>query len=222
MMPRTRLLVLIPARNEARTISHVVAGCRDQGATVWVLDDASEDATASLARVAGAEVKRYGSSALGKTAILRAALDELHRRSDLDPYQWLATMDGDGQHDPADLPRFVSQLQSADMVVGNRLNDARQMPFLRRWTNRGMSALLAWLYGGKVTDTQCGFRLIRRSALGLWLPRGRRFEFETEIHVAARTRRWRVQQVPIAAIYRDEQSGIFWPVDALRFARCLW
>lgn len=222
MMLPTRLLVLIPARNEARTIARVVSECRRQGATVWVLDDASEDATASLARVAGAEVKRYADQALGKTAILRAAMQELQERSDLDPYQWLATMDGDGQHDPSDLPRFCAQLDQADLVVGNRLNDARHMPFLRRWTNRGMSALLAWLYGGELSDTQCGFRLIRRSALGLWLPRGRRFEFETEIHVAARTRQWRMRQVPIAAIYRDEQSGIFWPVDALRFARCLW
>lgn len=222
MISLTRLLVLIPARNEARTISAVVSGCLNQGAMVWVLDDASEDATASLAQVAGAEVKRYAPTALGKTAILREALHELQQRPDLAPYQWLATMDGDGQHDPAELPRFGAQLKHADMVVGNRLQDARKMPLLRRWTNRGMSALLAWLYGGDVADTQCGFRLIRRSALGLWLPRGRRFEFETEVHVAARTRNWRIRQVAIEAIYRDEQSGIFWPVDALRFARCLW
>ncbi len=222
MISLSRLLVLIPARNEARTIAHVVAGCRSQGATVWVLDDASEDATASLARVAGAEVKQYAAQALGKTAILREAMRELQGRSDLDAFQWLAMMDGDGQHDPADLPRFGAQLEGADMVVGNRLHDAQHMPFLRRWTNRGMSALLAWLYGGEVSDTQCGFRLLRRSVLGVWLPRGRRFEFETEVHVAARTRQWRIRQVAIAAIYRDEQSGIFWPVDALRFARCLW
>jgi len=219
---RTQLLALVPARNEAAAIGHVVAGCREAGARVWVLDDASTDATARVAQHAGAEVKRFADHPLGKTSLLREALREVGALRDNDQPEWLAFLDGDGQHDPADLPRFVALKDEVEMVIGNRMGEAEKMPPARRWTNRGMSALLRGLFGGEAADTQCGFRLVRRAALAGWLPRGRRYEFETEIYIHARRQGWRVRQADIACIYRGEKSGIAWPVDTLRFVRCLW
>ncbi|MEM1059283.1 MAG: glycosyltransferase family 2 protein [Verrucomicrobiota bacterium] len=215
------LLILIPARNEAAAVGAVVAGCRAFGAAVWVLDDASSDATARVAAGAGAEVKRYADHPLGKTSLLRHALREL-RSAEAPAAEWIGFLDGDGQHDPADLPRFWGRSVGTDMVVGDRMGDAAGMPWVRRWTNRAMSALLRMLFGGAVADTQCGFRLVRRAALGSWLPRGRRYEFETEIYIQAQSEGWRTEQVAIEALYRGEGSGISWPVDTLRFVRCLW
>jgi len=205
--------ILIPARNEAAAIARVVRGCRRAGFSVWVIDDASRDETAFLAAEAGAEVLVLHGPHHGKTAALRHALAQLP-----DSVEWLFFLDGDGQHHPADLERFWELRHEADLVVGNRLPDAAQMPFLRRWTNRAMSALLA---RGGIRDSQCGFRLVRCAWLGTWLPRGHHFQFETELALLAAARPCRIANLPIPATYAREQSKIVPWRDALNFARCL-
>jgi glycosyltransferase involved in cell wall biosynthesis len=207
-------LVFIPARNEAATIGAVVQGCRDAGFEVIVIDDASSDATASLARQAGAEVLATRGPHHGKTAALRHALLAAPADSD-----WFFFLDGDGQHDPADLARFWDARHEADLVVGNRLPDAARMPLLRRWTNRAMSAVLR---RSGIADSQCGFRLVRRSWLSTWLPGGHHFQFESEMALLAAARPTRVLNLPIAATYAREESKIVPLRDAVNFARCLW
>ena len=207
-------LVLIPARNEAATIGAVVRGCREAGFAVTVIDDASTDATASLARQAGAEVLATRGPHHGKTAALRHAL--LTSPADCD---WFFFLDGDGQHDPADLARFWAAREDADLIVGNRLPDAARMPLLRRWTNRAMSAVLR---RSGIADSQCGFRLVRRAWLGAWLPGGHHFQFESEMALLAAVRTTRVLNLPIAATYAREESKIVPLRDAVNFARCLW
>ena len=186
-------LVLIPARNEAATIGAVVRGCRQAGFAVTVIDDASTDATASLARQAGAEVLATRGPHHGKTAALRQAL--LAAPAAID---WFFFLDGDGQHDPADLARFWAAREDADLIVGDRLPDAARMPLLRRWTNRVMSAVLR---RSGIADSQCGFRLVRRTWLGTWLPGGHHFQFESEMALLAAARTTRVVNLPIAATY---------------------
>jgi glycosyltransferase involved in cell wall biosynthesis len=206
--------VLIPARNEAATIGQVVRGCRLAGFSVTVIDDASSDATALLARQAGAEVFALSGPHHGKTAALHHALTQLPETA-----EWLFFLDGDGQHHPADLERFWAMRSDADLIVGNRFPDAARMPLLRRWTNRAMSALLR---RSGIRDSQCGFRLVRRAWLGEWLPAGHHFQFETEMALLAAARPGRVLNLPIAATYAREESKIVPWRDALNFARCLF
>jgi glycosyltransferase involved in cell wall biosynthesis len=210
---KSTALVLIPARNEAVAIARVVQGCRRAGFSVCVIDDASGDKTACLAAGAGAQVLTLAGPHHGKTAALRHALASLPCS-----VEWLFFVDGDGQHHPADLERFWNLRHHADLVVGNRLPDAAHMPPLRRWTNHAMSVLLR---RGGIRDSQCGFRLIRRAWLGSWLPRGHRFQFETEIALLAAARPCRVVNLPIPATYARERSKIVPWRDALNFARCL-
>ncbi len=220
---KSAALVLIPARNEAATIGRVVRGCRRAGFSVTVIDDASSDATALLASQAGADVVTLPGPHHGKTAALHHALARLHGagltgigpRESID---WLLILDGDGQHHPADLERFWRMRHEADLVVGNRFPDAANMPLLRRWTNRAMSALLR---RGGIVDSQCGFRLVRRAWLGDWLPAGHHFQFETEMALLAAARPGRVLNLPIPATYAREESKIVPWRDALNFARCL-
>ena len=208
-------LVFIPARNEAATIGAVVRGCRAAGFPfVTVIDDASSDSTAFLARQAGAGVMAHGGPHHGKTAALRHALD-----SAAAGIEWLFFLDGDGQHDPADLARFWAARAEADLVVGNRLPDAARMPPLRRWTNRVMSAALRPC---GIADSQCGFRLVRRVWLGAWRPAGHHFQFESEMALLAASRPTRVVNLPIAATYACEESKIVPWRDGMNFARCLW
>jgi len=216
---RSTALILIPARNEAATIGQVVRGCRRAGFPVTVIDDASSDATALLARQAGAEVLTLSGPHHGKTAALHHALAGPPGTGLPDSAEWLFFLDGDGQHHPADLERFWSLRGDADLIVGNRFPDAARMPFLRRWTNRVMSALLR---RSGIRDSQCGFRLVRRAWLGSWLPAGHHFQFETEMALFAATRPGRVLNLPIAATYAQEESKIVPWRDALNFARCLF
>jgi glycosyltransferase involved in cell wall biosynthesis len=221
-------LILIPARNEAATIGRVVRGCRRAGFAVTVIDDASSDATALLAAQAGAEVLSLPGPHHGKTAALHHALARLPRTRPpgpglpgtglADSVDWLFLLDGDGQHHPADLERFWGMRHHADLIVGNRFPDAANMPLLRRWTNRAMSALLR---RSGIVDSQCGFRLIRRAWLGSWLPAGHHFQFETEMALLAAARPGRILNLPIPATYAREESKIVPWRDALNFARCL-
>jgi glycosyltransferase involved in cell wall biosynthesis len=206
--------VFIPARNEAAAIGAVVRGCRTAGFGVTVIDDASSDSTAFLARQAGANVLTPRGPHRGKTAALRHAL----LAAPAGP-EWFFFLDGDGQHDPADLARFWAARHGADLVVGNRLPDAARMPILRRWTNRAMSAALRRC---GIADSQCGFRLVRRSWLGAWLPAGHHFQFESELALLAAERPTRVGNLPIAATYARERSKIIPWRDGVNFARCLW
>jgi len=212
---KSTALILIPARNEAATIGQIVRGCRRAGFSVTVIDDASSDATAALAAQAGADVLPLPGPHHGKTAALHHAMARLPRRESID---WLILLDGDGQHHPADLDRFWDMRSEADLVVGNRFDDAARMPLLRRWTNRAMSGLLR---RSGIVDSQCGFRLVRRAWLGDWLPAGHHFQFETEMALLAATRPCRILNLPIAATYNREESKIVPWRDALNFARCL-
>jgi len=205
--------IFIPARNEAITIGQVVRGCRRAGFRVCVIDDASSDDTAFRATEAGAEILTLTGPHHGKTAALHQALSRLPDEAD-----WLFFLDGDGQHDPADLERFWQLRSQADLIVGNRLPDAAHMPFLRRWTNRIMSQVLQ---RSGILDSQCGFRLVRRAWLGSWLPTGHHFQFESEMALLTAQRPCRVINLPISATYAREQSKIVPWRDALNFARCL-
>ncbi|PTX97322.1 hypothetical protein DB346_20165 [Verrucomicrobia bacterium LW23] len=212
-------LVIIPVRNEAAAIGRVIAGCRRQGARVWVVDNGSTDGTPAVALAAGASrVLTCPSRLGGKTAALRFALQELAAMEDI---PWICFMDGDGQHRPDDLPLLLAAgLDGADVVVGNRFPSAGRMPFARFWTNRLMSAFLNTICGGAAPDTQCGYRLLRREILTGWLPAGRHYEFETELYVHAVRRGAVVRSVPIPTIYAGERSKIVWLRDTLRFALC--
>jgi glycosyltransferase involved in cell wall biosynthesis len=211
-------LVLIPARNEAAQIAKVVRGCLEAGAReVWVLDDASRDATTEEAHSAGALVWSF-LKPMGKTGALRAALGKLPHH-----VKWVFFLDGDGQHPPSAMPKFWEQRHDADCLIGDRCADDRRMPWIRRATNRAMSTFLNRIAQPlvPVPDTQCGMRLVRRWLFQGWLPRGRHFEFETELFLHAATNGARFANVPLPAVYAGEQSKIFWPRDALRFGACV-
>jgi glycosyltransferase involved in cell wall biosynthesis len=158
-----RLLVVMPAYNEARRIREVVAAVRAQvDADVLVVDDGSADATAQEARAAGATVASHAMN-LGYGAALQTGYRYALRRG----YDAVLQLDADGQHDPASIPRLVAALAHADVVVGSRFLDGTSYrpPLSRR--------LGMWLFGRiasvlarrPVTDPTSGFQAISRPAL---------------------------------------------------------
>jgi glycosyltransferase involved in cell wall biosynthesis len=162
-VPPLRLLVVMPAYNEAQRIREVVKAVRSQvRADVLVVDDGSADATAAEARAAGATVASHAAN-LGYGGALQTGYRYALRRG----YDAVLQLDADGQHDPASIPRLVEALAHADVVVGSRFLDARSYrpPRSRRigmWLFGRVASVLA---KRRVTDPTSGFQAIARPAL---------------------------------------------------------
>jgi glycosyltransferase involved in cell wall biosynthesis len=220
-----KVCVFVPAYNEERHIAEVVHGAREFGLTTLVVDDASADATVERARVAGAEVVRHDRNH-GKGIALATGFAWAREHG----FAAAVTLDGDGQHDPAEIPLFIDCAEStgAHIVVGSRFlrrggdGGLRLMPPHRKVTNWFMSRVLSGMAGTRLTDTQSGFRLIRTDAWSrLGLSTGG-FDTESEMLVRASRLGMLVCEVPIRTIYGDETSSISPVRDTLRWVALLW
>jgi glycosyltransferase involved in cell wall biosynthesis len=195
---------LIPAYNEEERVGPVIEATRRQLELV-VVDDGSTDATATIAEQAGAIVVRQVPNQ-GKGAALKEGFRWALARPDCDA---LITLDADGQHDPAEIPKFLDcyRQQKSDLIIGKRNFD--QMPFRRRFANTVGQAVLSWAMGRKIYDNQSGYRLISRRLMEATLASTEEgFEFEVDMVVLCIRRGWRLDWVPIRTIYAGEGSHI--------------
>ncbi len=158
-------LVLIPALNEERSVSQIVAGARSLGYPVCVVDDGSTDETAQMARAAGALVLRIPLN-LGVGGALRCGF----RYAIANGYSTVVQVDGDGQHNPSDIPPMLETMakSDADMVIGSRFMACDAVHPVAPGRRLAMR-VLAWRAGRavhtKITDASSGFRVIRRPLL---------------------------------------------------------
>jgi glycosyltransferase involved in cell wall biosynthesis len=201
-------VAVIPVHNEAPTISAIVAeACAYL--PVIVVDDASDDGSGALAAAVGATVLTLPRHQ-GKGAALRYGFAEaLRRHADA-----VVTLDGDGQHDPQDIPRLLaaSRCWPESIVIGGRLAAAAEIPRHRLHAIRVASFWINWLGGCNVQDTQSGFRVYPASVLrSLPLKRGR-FLLESEVLLKASQMGYALRELPIRAIYRPGQRSQYHPV----------
>lgn len=214
MTTDTNLCVLVPAYREGGRIGTVVRDIRRYCDKVVVVDDGSPDNTAKEAEAAGAHVIRHAQNQ-GKGAAQRTGMQyAVDQGMDV-----LITMDGDGQHDPSDIPGFVREYERSHLplIMGTRMGDSREMPLVRRLTNRFMSSLLSRRMRQRVTDTQCGFRLYKVDILPRVMPRTDRFDADSEILLNVADAGMPIGEVPVKVIYGSEQSKIRPFRDTLRF-----
>ena len=211
--------VIIPCHNEAKAIEPLVRQIRVVLPQVIVVDDGSDDGTSLLAETAGARVIRHkGPEGKG------AALNTGWRAARESGFLWTLSMDGDGQHSPADIPLFLIRAEAgtSPLIVGNRMIDPAPMPALRRMVNRWMSHRLSHLTGCLLPDSQCGFRLMRLDVWAEMSFQTRHFEIESELLVEFARRGHPIDFVPITVIYRDEGSKIRPGNDTVRWLRWWW
>lgn len=213
---RTNVAALIPCYFEEKHIREVAARALAQLDTVLVVDDGSTDGTERAARAAGVEVIRHPVNQ-GKGAAIKTGLRELSARAGT---EYALILDGDGQHLPEEIPKFLAAANAtrAPLLVGTRMSDTRRMPFVRRTTNRFMSWQISRVCGQEVPDSQCGFRMVHRDlAPAMVAIATTKFDYETEMLVVASRRGARIAAVPISTIYGDEVSKIHPVHDTLRF-----
>lgn len=211
------VLALIPAYNEARGIGEVVAGATAH-LPVLVVDDGSADDTAARAGEAGASVWRQIPNQ-GKGAALKAGFRWACERG----YDAVLTLDADGQHDPAEIPRFLEAYRArrADLIIGAR--DFRRMPPVRRLANSLGTMAFSWALGRHVRDNQSGYRLIGQRLMLAMLESGEEgFEFEVEMIVACVRRGFSLDWVPISTIYSGQGSHIRPVQHLVNFLRVVW
>jgi glycosyltransferase involved in cell wall biosynthesis len=212
-MPATpSLSLVIPARNEAASLMNLLPSLRQHhpDAEIVVVNDGSADNTSAICRQAGVRevLHRYG---MGNGAAIksgaRAATGDV-----------ILFMDGDGQHDPADITRLIEQLDTGyDMVVGAR-SSRSQANVGRSWANRFYNRLASWMTELQILDLTSGFRAVRadkfREFLYL-LPNG--FSYPTTITMAFCRAGYSVSYVPIEAAKRTGKSHIRPVHDGVRF-----
>ena len=210
-----RVLALVPAHDEAARIRQVVEGARRHIAAL-VVDDGSTDETAAIAESAGARVIRQSPNQ-GKGAALRAGFAAALEAG----FEAVITLDGDGQHDPAEIPTFLGTYawravdgRATELIVGRR--DFGRMPPVRRLSNWMGTVVLSGSLGRWIADNQSGYRLIGRRLMAAMLDsRDSGFAFEVEMIAVCLREKWPIDWVPIRTIYGDETSHIR-PMQHLR------
>lgn len=166
-MPAGKSLIAIPAWNEQDSIGLVIAKVWEHQPSVDILvvDDGSTDNTARVARSLGAQVVSLPFN-VGVGGAMRTAFLFAQRQG----YSALVQVDADGQHDPADLDRLLSGLESADIVVGTRFHP-ESMYFVggpRRWAMVLLSKSLSRMNRAPITDPTSGFRSAGSKAIELF------------------------------------------------------
>ena len=216
---RSQAVAVIPAYHDEKHIGDIVRRTGQQLDHVLVIDDGSNDGTAQRARDAGAEVIVHSQNR-GKGEAIKTGLRQCLARE----VTWLILLDSDGQHLPEEIERFLSAAASATqpmLFVGNRMDNASAMPFIRCVVNRYMSRQLSHLCGQRIPDTQCGFRMLHQQLIPELLGGGDRFDYDTEVLIIASRKRYRIEPVPITTVYSDQVSNIHPVRDAFRFFKLM-
>ncbi|MBJ6979073.1 glycosyltransferase family 2 protein [Luteimonas sp. MC1895] len=212
--------LVIPALNESLRIRGVVEGALAQVPNVIVVDDGSDDDT--VARIADLPVRvvRHARR-MGKGAALRSGFAEAERLG----ARAVATMDGDGQHDAADIPRLIAAANRHPgcVVIGARLRKRAAQPPHRRLGNDFGDWGISWGCGFRVVDSQSGQRLYPREVFTLRDIPGEGFAFEAQMLIsAARDAGARVVAVPIETRYAGHAHGLEFRKSHFRLFRDLW
>ncbi|MHB8603789.1 MAG: glycosyltransferase family 2 protein [Thermoplasmatota archaeon] len=160
-----RTLVAIPCYNEELAIAGIVLRARKHASAVLVIDDGSKDRTVETARLAGAIVLENPGNK-GKGYGVRRAF-RYAREHD---YDTLVLMDGDGQHDPDEIPLLLEPVagrngRSVDIALGFRFGQNTEMPAWRRVGKRVLDYATAAGGAKVVTDSQCGYRAFGKRAI---------------------------------------------------------
>ncbi|MBU0978034.1 MAG: glycosyltransferase family 2 protein [Nanoarchaeota archaeon] len=209
---KLRVVVMIPAFNEAENIDRVISGVPRkvegvQDVRVMVMDDHSDDGTAEAAKGAGADFvfRQKQNSGLGVN--FKKGIDiALRLGADI-----VVNIDGDGQFNPKDIPKLIEPIltSEADMVTCSRFlkpEMTKNMPLLKKFGNYWFSKLVSDITGERFSDTQCGFRAYSREAM-LRLTLKGKFTYTQEVFIDLVEKGMRIKEVPCEVKYEEKRKS---------------
>ena len=163
-----RVLVLVPAWNEERSVGDTVREIRAASSRydVVVIDDGSTDDTADVARAAGAAVLSLPFN-LGVGGAMRTGFTYAAREG----YGAAIQVDADGQHDPVDIDRVLAGLEHADISIGARFSDVGDYSVRgpRRWAMVFLASVVSRIAKTRLTDVTSGFRAANTRAIAQYV-----------------------------------------------------
>jgi len=206
----TKLIILIPAYNEEKSIDKTIKGIPKKihgvdTIEVLVVNDGSVDKTLEMAMNAGAHVishkRNMGVGATFMTGIRNAVL----RDADI-----LITLDADAQFDPKYIPELILPIlqNQSDVVVGSRFLEIKptRMPTIKKMGNKIFSKLVSWSVGQHLTDTQTGFRAYSRETL-LNISIVNEFTYTQEVLIDLKFKGFRIIEVPVSVFYDENRKS---------------
>jgi len=200
-----RIITIIPAYNEEKTIKDVISRVLKYSDVV-VVDDGSSDQTFSLANETGVMVLKHPKN-MGKGAAIKSGLEYAVKKD----FDLIIHLDGDGQHDPRFIPQLVNGMNDVDILIGSRFHRAapQNMPLHRRLSNLITTHLMRYLTGYAITDSQSGFRVISSKSAPIFLniPYDD-YVYESEVLYQAYKNNLLVDEKPIQCIYGEEKSYV--------------
>lgn len=204
-----KIIVIIPAFNEQAAIGHVVEKSLQYADEVLVVDDGSSDSTSEIAEKAGASLLRHPTN-FGKGVSLRDAFSQVQG------YDVVVTIDGDGQHNPDEIPDLIKPIcgGNADFVNGSRYLNGfdENTPAYRRVGQTVLDIATNVAAGTKLTDSQSGFRAFKGSTISCYKFRDPGFGIESEMIADASENNLKIIEVPITVKYDVENSSTKDPV----------
>jgi glycosyltransferase involved in cell wall biosynthesis len=198
-IPPKGLIAVIPAYNEELVIGSIVLRTRQYVERVIVVDDGSSDRTSDVAKLAGAEVIRLDANT-GKAYALLLGLRYAHNMG----CKAAVMLDGDGQHDPREIPRVAGLVMEgkADLVIGSRfLKKTSGIPKYRQVGQKTLDLFTNIGAKSKVTDSQSGFRAISCKALENLDFRSDGYNVESDMINHFSKLGFSIQEVPITVKY---------------------
>jgi glycosyltransferase involved in cell wall biosynthesis len=207
-----KVLVCIPAYNEANNIANVVQKARRYTTEIIVYDDGSSDGTSEVAKTSGASVirnrinKGYG-----------AAITTLFQKAKEDDVDIMVTLDSDGQHDPDQIPQVLEPILKgeSDIVIGSRfinLEDRQKIPGYRSIGIKAITKVAGVASYRNITDSQSGFRAYNRRALVEINLFQEGMEVSTEILLKAKEKNLRIKEIPVTINYESKNVSTHNPV----------
>lgn len=198
------IVAILPAFNEEVAIGSMILRTRQHADRVIVIDDGSRDHTAEVARMAGAEIIQHSENK-GKGAALKTGFESLNGEA------IIVTLDTDGQHDPAEIPKLVEPIMNgeADMVNGSRYinGNKKDTPLYRRLGQMVLDKTINLDSGLKITDSQSGFRAFASHAKNAFRFKQNGLAIESEMLADAARAGLRIKEVEIGVRYDVDGSS---------------
>jgi glycosyltransferase involved in cell wall biosynthesis len=211
---RARILVCIPAYNEATTITDIIKRAANYAYEIIVYDDGSVDNTGEVARAAGATVIRNPKNKGYGFAISTLIAAAIKRDADI-----MVTLDSDGQHNPDEIPEVITPILSEgfDIVIGSRFighgDEQHKIPAYRSIGIKTVTKLTQAASYNHLTDAQSGFRAYNKNALSRLDLHEEGMAVSTEILLRAKEEKLRVKEVPVSVDYNVKEPSTQNPVS---------